>query len=405
MRKLSLSVCFIILTASLMAQDGIFNLDDLFTNGNLFPQRMSQCQWLPQGSDFIFVRGNDVVKRSATSGKEETFFTLEEVNAALKSAGMGELRRFPSMSHWISPSQVYLRVKEGYALYDLSQGRIVHTLKTVISDAANLLVDWDHARFSYTIGDNLFVCKADGQPVRVDKDGAKDVRYGHVPHRNEFGIEQGAFWSPQGNFLAFYRMDESMVTDYPLVDAQGRIATMRRIKYPMAGMTSHEVTVGVYDVATGKTVYLQTGEPRDHFLCSVTWTPDERHILVAVLNREQNHLELNKYDARTGALEGTLFEESNSRYVEPSDPLYFLPGEPDKFVYVTRRDGWKHLYLYDLSGKLLRQLTSGRWEVKTFEGFDKTGNKLYFTSNKDEIPGDRFYVLDMKKGKITDVTP
>ena len=194
------------------------------------------------------------------------------------------------------------------------------TLKTTVSDASNILVDWDHARFSYTIGDNLFVCKADGQPVRVDKDGAKDVRYGHVPHRNEFGIEQGAFWSPKGNCLAFYRMDESMVTDYPLVDAQGRIATLKNVKYPMAGMTSHEVTVGVYNMATGKTVYLQTGEPRDHFLCSVTWTPDERYLLVAVLNREQNHLELNRYDAETGALAGKLFEESNSRYVEPSDP-------------------------------------------------------------------------------------
>ena len=405
MRKLTLFVCFTILTTTLLAQGEIFNLDDLFTNGNLYPQRMGQWQWLPQGSDFIYVRGNDVVKRSASSTKEETFFSLEKVNAAMKAAGKEELRRFPSMAHWLSPSQVYLRVKEGYALYDVAQGRILHTLNTAIADAANLQVDWDHARFSYTVGDHLFVGMPDRQPVRVDKDNANEVRYGHVPHRNEFGIEQGAFWSPQGNCLAFYRMDESMVTDYPLVDAQGRIATLKKVKYPMAGMTSHEVTIGVYDVASGKTVYLQTGEPCDHFLCSVTWTPDERHILVAVLNREQNHLELNKYDAKTGAFAGTLFEESNSRYVEPSDPLYFLPNQPDQFVYVSRRDGWKHLYLYDLSGKLLKQLTSGRWEVKTFAGFDQTGSRLFFTSNKDEIPGDRFYVLDMKKGKITGVTP
>ena len=405
MRKLSLIVCLTILTATLAAQDGIFNLEDLFTNGNLYPQRMNQWQWLPQSSDFIFVRDNAVMRRPASSAKAERYFTLEDVNAAMKAAGKDAFRRFPSMAHWVSPTQVYIRVREGYALYDVSEKRIVHTLKTTVSDASNILVDWDHARFSYTIGDNLFVCKADGQPVRVDKDGAKDVRYGHVPHRNEFGIEQGAFWSPKGNCLAFYRMDESMVTDYPLVDAQGRIATLKNVKYPMAGMTSHEVTVGVYNMATGKTVYLQTGEPRDHFLCSVTWTPDERYLLVAVLNREQNHLELNRYDAETGALVGKLFEESNSRYVEPSDPLYFLPNQPDQFVYVSRRDGWKHLYLYDISGKLLKQLTSGNWEVKSFEGFDRTGTKIFFTSNKDEIPGERFYVLDIKKGKITDATP
>ena len=405
MRKLTLFVCFTILTTTLLAQGDIFNLEDLFTNGNLYPQRMAQLQWLPDGSDFIYVKGNDVVKRSATSAKEDTFFSLDEVNAALKAAGKEELRRFPSISHWLSPSQVYLRVKDGYALYDVAQKRILHTLNTAIADAANLLVDWEHARFSYTLGDHLFVGMAGKDPVRVDRDNANEVRYGHVPHRNEFGIGQGAFWSPNGSCLAFYRMDESMVTDYPLVDAQGRIATLKKIKYPMAGMTSHEVTVGVYNVASGNTVYLQTGEPRDHFLCSVTWTPDEKYILVAVLNREQNHLELNKYNATTGALEGTLFEESDSRYVEPSDPLYFVPGHPDQFVYVSRRDGWKHLYLYDLSGKLLKQLTSGPWEVKDFKGFGPKGEKLYFTSNKDEIPGDRFFVLDMKKGKITGVTP
>ena len=405
MRKLTLFVLFVTFSCLLSAQQVFFNLSDLFTNGNLYPQRLNQWQWLPQSSDFIYVRDNAVMKRSASSAKEETLVSLEDVNTALKAAGKDGFRRFPSMSHWVSPTQVYLRVKEGYALYDLSQGKILHTLSTSISDATNLLVDWEHARFSYTIGDNLFVSKAGGQPVRVDKDGAKEVRYGHVPHRNEFGINQGAFWSPEGNYLAFYRMDESMVTDYPLVDAQGRIATLKNVKYPMAGMTSHEVTIGVYDMESGRTVYLQTGEPRDHYLCSVTWTPDEKFMLVAVLNREQNHLALNKYDAKSGAFVSTLFEERNNRYVEPSDPLYFVPGHPDQFVYVSRRDGWKHLYLYDLSGKMLKQLTSGPWEVKTFAGFDQTGGKLFFTSNMDEIPGDRFYVLDMKKGKITCATP
>ena len=405
MRKLIVFIAFNCLVTLLSAQNEYFNLTDLFTNGNLYPQRMSQWQWLPQSSDFIYVRDNAVMRRPASQAKEERYVTLEDVNAAMKAAGKDVFHRFPSMAHWVSQTQVYIRVREGYALYDVSEKRIVHTLKTTVSDAANIQIDWDHARFSYTVGDNLFVCKAGGQPVRVDKDGAADVRYGHVPHRNEFGITQGSFWSPEGNFLAFYRMDESMVTDYPLVDAQGRIATLKKVKYPMAGMTSHEVTVGVYDMESGRTVYLQTGEPKDHYLCSVTWTPDEKFILVAVLNREQNHLVLNKYDARSGAFVSKLFEESNDRYVEPSDPLYFVPGHPDQFVYVTRRDGWKHLYLYDLSGKLLRQLTSGEWEVKSFEGFDPKGEKLYFTSNKDEIPGDRFFVLDMKKGKITGVTP
>lgn len=405
MRKIHLAVFFVLFAGCLSAQDKIFNLQDLFTNGNLYPQRINQWQWLPEGSDFIFERDNVLMKRSAASPKESELFSLADVNAAMKAAGKESLKRFPSMARWITPDQVYLRVKDGYVLYDVTEKKILHTLKTTVTDASNLLVDWKHARFSYTLGDHLFVCKADANPVRVNRQSEKDVRYGHVPHRNEFGIDKGAFWSPKGNYLAFYRMDESMVTDYPLVDAQGRIAKVKNIKYPMAGMASHEVTLGVYAMETGETVYLQTGEPRDQYLCSVTWTPDEEYVLVALLNREQNHLKLNKYNARTGAFAATLFEERDSRYVEPSDPLYFLPNQPDRFIYVSRRDGWKHLYLYDLSGKLLKQLTSGPWEVKEFKGFDKSGFQVFFTSNRDEITGDHFYVLDMKKGKIRRVTP
>ena len=404
MRKLIFCILFIGLGASAFAQEGIFNLNDLFTNGNLSSQRLNQWQWLPKSSDFVYVKGDTLFRRTVPSGKEASWITLEEINAALADAGLGKLKRFPGMACWISATQVYVRVKEGYALYDAAQKKIETTLKTAVGGAANLCVDWNHARFAYTVGDHLFVCRAGSEAVQVDNDNARDVRYGHVPHRNEFGIEQGAFWSPKGNCLAFYRMDESMVTDYPLVEAQGRIATLKNIKYPMAGMTSHEVTLGVYNMETGKTVYMQTGEPRDHFLCSVSWTPDEKYILMAVLNREQNHLQLNKYDAQTGAFVATLFEESSTRYVEPSDPLYFLPNQPDRFIYVTRRDGWKHFYLYDLSGRLIRQLTSGNWEVKEFRGFDQTGNKVFFTSNRDEIPGDHFYVLDLKKDGIQRIT-
>ncbi len=405
MRRISFVMCMCFLSFGLYAQDKVFDLGDLFSNGNLAAGKVNQWQWLPQSSDMVYVQGSSLMKRTMPSGKETVFVTLEEVNAALKTAGLGTLRSFPGMAKWTSSTECYFRVKEGYAAYDLGTGKISRVMKTSVPDAENLKVDFAHARFAYTIGDHLFVCKAGEEAVQIDKDGAKEVRYGHVPHRNEFGIESGSFWSPGGRCLAFYRMDESMVTDYPLVEAQGRIASLKNIKYPMAGMTSHEVTLGVYDLETGTTVYMQTGEPREQFLCSVTWTPDEQYILIALLNREQNHLKLNKYNAKTGAFVQTLFEETNDRYVEPSDPMYFLPKQPDQFLWVSRRDGWKHFYLYDLSGKLLKQLTSGPWEVKSFAGFDQTGSKLFFTSNKNEITGEQFYVLDMKKGKMQCITP
>ena len=402
MKKYFTLLCGLALMLNLSAQDKIFHLPDIFTDASLYAKRISQLHWIPQSDSYAFVEGNQLRKTDAASGTTELLLGIDELNKALSEANINvKSKRFPTIAYWDNNCIGLIRGE--YVWLNLANRKVLESI-TIDSNAERIQVDWKHRQIAYTVGSHLFVQTKD-KTVQLDKDNAKDVQYGHVPHRNEFGIEQGCFWSPKGSALAFYRMDESMVTDYPLVEAQGRIATVKNIKYPMAGMKSHEVTLGVYDMATGKTVYMQTGEPKEQFLCSVTWTPDEKHILIGVLNREQNHLKVNLYDARTGAFEKTLFEERNDRYVEPSDPMYFLPNQPDQFIYVSRRDGWKHFYLYDLTGKMLRQLTQGEWEVDEFQGFDESGNKVFFTSNKDEITGNHFYILDIKKGKIQPVTP
>jgi dipeptidyl-peptidase-4 len=172
----------------------------------------------------------------------------------------------------------------------------------------------------------------------------------------------------------------------------------------MAGLASHQVTLGVYNIENEKIIYLKTGEPAEQYLTSVTWSPNEKYIFVGVLNREQNHLKLNQYDAATGEFVKTLFEEKNARYVEPSDPLYFLPNDESKFLWVSQKSGWKHLHLYDINGKEIKQLTQGLWVVKSFEGFDTKGDKVFITSNKDEIAGTKFYSIDLKSGKMTNIT-
>ena len=116
--------------------------------------------------------------------------------------------------------------------------------------------------------------------------------YGQSVHRDEFGIVSGLFWSPNGKRLAFYRMDQSMVADYPQVDIFPRVATYNPDKYPMAGETSHQVTVGVYDVETGKTIYLQAGNPTDRYFTNIAWNPDGNSLYMFVLNRDQNDCRL-----------------------------------------------------------------------------------------------------------------
>ena len=236
----------------------------------------------------------------------------------------------------------------------------------------------------------------------VERGDGYNIVLGESVHRNEFGINGGLFWSPKSNRLAFYRMDQSMVVDYPLVNTKTREAEPKPIKYPMAGMKSHEVTVGVWDTKTEKLVYLNTRKDttvheREMYLTNIAWSPDEKYVFVAKINREQNHMWLEQYDAVSGQLVKVLFEETNPRYVEPCEPMIFTP-KGDQFLWYSMRDGYKHLYLYNLDGTLVKQVTKGEYEVEGFIQFDKKGENIFIYANKDNLAGRGVYKVNLKKG-------
>jgi dipeptidyl-peptidase-4 len=270
-------------------------------------------------------------------------------------------------------------------------------------ERANQLFDSESYNMPFTAfnkENNLFIKDRNGSEIAISDEKEKGIVFGKAVHRDEFGIDRGVFWSPNGKKLAFYRMDETMVTDYPIVDVSTRIATEKSIKYPMAGEQSHEVTIGVYDTETEKTIYLKTGEPKDRYFTNVAWSPDGKYIYIAELNREQNHMKLNRYDALSGKLEKTFFEETHPKYVEPQNPVLFVKNNDNQFIWQSQRDGYNHLYLYDTSGKLIKQLTKGDWEVTDILGFDEKGKTIYFVST-NPTPMDRhIYSVDIKSGKM-----
>ena len=250
---------------------------------------------------------------------------------------------------------------------------------------------------------NLYV---DGK--LVERGDGYNVVLGESVHRNEFGINGGLFWSPKQSRLAFYRMDQSMVVDYPLVNTKAREAEPMPIKYPMAGMQSHWVTVGVYEPATEKLIYLNTCRDttvheREMYLTNIAWSPDEKYVYIAKVNREQNHMWLEQYDAATGAFVKVLFEETNPRYVEPCEPMIFTP-KGDQFLWFSMRDGYKHLYLYNADGSLVKQVTKGEYEVEEFIQFDKKGENIFIYANKDNLAGRDAYRVNLKSGEMWCIT-
>ena len=244
---------------------------------------------------------------------------------------------------------------------------------------------------AYTQNNNLYV---NSHAVTNEPEG---IVCGQSVHRNEFGISKGTYWSPKGDLLAFYRMDESMVTQYPLVDITARTGELNNVRYPMAGMTSHKVTVGIYNPETQKTIYLNAGDPTDRYFTNISWAPDAKSLYLIELNRDQNHAKLCQYNAETGELMGTLFEETHPKYVEPQHPIVFLPWDSNKFIYQSQRDGFNHLYLYGTDGKLIKQLTEGKWLVSDILGFNTQRKEVIF--NAVDALGSSNFAVNVTSGK------
>ncbi len=258
---------------------------------------------------------------------------------------------------------------------------------------------------AYLNGNNIEIIKSDGSKITVTKDTVDGIVNGSsVVHRNEFGISKGMWWSPDDKKLLYYRKDESMVSNYPLPQWDTRVATIKDIRYPMAGMKSEEVTLNIFNTETGEYVQLQTGEPKEQYLTIVTWDPSSDFVFVGVLNRGQDHLKLNKYNAKNGELVQTLFEESSSTWVEPQVALEFIPNKPDQFLYQTDKDGFNQLYLYNTQGKLVKNLGYKDVIVTDFQGFDAKGNKGYYIGASNQGMERHLFEVDLKSGKTSQLT-
>ena len=392
------------LTLSLpMAAQKLFTLEDLNFGGTnyhkLQPKNMFLTWW---GDQLVETDVEECKLIDVKTGKKKKLFTLDDINKWAKSDE--EANRY--VRHLMNatfpyPDQPLVAVgnKKSFLLLNFMTHEIVWQ-DSISGQEAN---DWNKVSkaTAYVENHQLFVVDSEGKKHQLSTDGSREIVYGQSVHRNEFGIDKGTFWSPDGQRLAFYRMDQSMVADYPQVDIFPREATYEPDKYPMAGMTSHKVTVGVYDLKTDKTVYLQAGDPTDRYFTNIAWSPDAKTVYMFELNRGQNDCHLVSYNAETGQKIAELYRETSEKYVEPMHPIEFLPWDSDKFVMQSQRDGYNHLYLYDKQGKLLSQLTSGPWVVQQMLGFNQKDKSIIIASNEKNAIQRNIYSVNIKTGKRT----
>ncbi len=308
------------------------------------------------------------------------------------------------------------KIKGVEGVHSLYQTSFPEAGKTIVK-IGNQLINWkkgtvenDNTPQAYVRDYQLYVKDAKGEH-KLTTDGSRNIVYGQSVHRDEFGISGGIYWNPQHTLLAFYRMDQSMVSDYPLVDipeldwkpatGESRTAKFAPEKYPMAGETSHKVTVGVYDVKTGNTLYLKAGDPTDRYFTNITWDAEGNTIYMFELNRDQNDCRLVSYNAATGEKIAELYRETDAKYVEPQHPIMFLPWDSSKFILQSQKDGYNHIYLFSKDGKELKQITKGKWVVMDILGFNKKKKSIIIASNELSPIQRNLFSVDVNTGKRT----
>ena len=381
-----------------MSAQKLFTLEDLNYGGNNFhnmvPKNRYTAWW---GDQLVRTDAEFCALIDKNTGKETRLFSLDDVNQWVGTAGNIKVRSF-YYATFPYPNQplVLLTASKTRMLVNWKTKQLVWKQDTKDESSA----DWNaqSRAVAFVKGDNLYVCNAQGTHKQLTKDGSRDIVYGQSVHRDEFGIYKGTFWSNDGQKLAFYRMDQSMVADYPLVDIDTRIATETPIRYPMAGEKSHLVTVGIYDLKTDKTVYLNTGDPTDRYFTNIAWAPDGKLIYLIELNRAQNHYSLDAYDATTGNKTATLYTESSDKYVHPMHAITFLPWDNSRFILQSEKDGYNHLYLFDTSGKQIKQLTTGKWIVVDLMRFNAKTKEAIILSTEASPIQNNLYAVNLQTG-------
>ena len=402
-----------------------FTLEDLNFGGhnyyNMIPQSR-YCTWW--GDQLVRLEGDACYLVNKTNGKETKLFDKSEVNqwiAPTRSIKVNSLggAQFP----YADKSVVVLR--DGANIYTVDFKKHSLVSDTEIADGDNLLESNNKSgAMAILRGKNLFL-RLGMKEWQLSKDGSREIVYGQSVHRDEFGIHKGTFFSNDGTKLAFYRMDQSMVVDYPQVkipeidyfnhpETQTCSAIAAPDKYPMTGETSHEVTVGVFDSATGKTVYLKAGDPKDRYFTNISWSPDDKTIYMFELNRDQNDCRLVSYDATTGEKTGELYRETDEKYVEPQHPIVFLPWDNSQFIMQSQKDGYNHLYLctlgkhgsrmaHNTESLEIKQLTQGKWVILDVLGFNTKRKSIIIASNEISPIQRNLFAVDVKTGKRTRV--
>ena len=361
--------------------------------------KLTGLQWITSTSNYVYYTDawTKMVTASTKNSTVKELVTLTEINTALGT----KIKNFFG-TDWVDANTLLISDSGKYFTYSIAtkSGKL---LQETLETFENVTFDKAKNVIAFTEENNLYILNKNKEKIAVTFNLDKNIVSGQAVSRSEFGISGGIFWSPKSSLLAFYQKDETDVANYPILDITETPGKLINIKYPMIGQKSEKPKVGIYNLATSKTVFISPRNNQDDYLTNLSWTPDEKYILIAEVNRSQNDMCLNVYDALSGKFIRTILNEMNEAWVEPEHDAFFPNPASSNFVWFSEKDGFQQLYYYTIEGKLIKQLTNNKFPVREIISANATGTEIYFKATGEIGTNMLAYKVDLK-GKQTLIT-
>jgi dipeptidyl-peptidase 4 len=376
-------------------------------------------EWSPDGKQLSFLQKtgqgpdarNELRVMDVATGQQRTLIDAEKLATLLPASktlppqqtGLGR----------VTPRR-YLWSRDGHAIVFISGANLIwYDLRTQSSKQLLISnkpvedpkISPDSRWVSFIREHNLWVVSIEsGKETQVTRGGSEDFLEGELDwvYPEELDIHTAYWWSPDSQRLAFLEMDERQVTKYPIVDYLSYTGETHTMRYPKAGDANPMVRVGIVGTTGGKISWVETGKDTDIYIARVDWLPDSQRLAIQLINRAQNRLDLMLANAETGAALA-IHTEMDRYWVNVTDDLYFF-RDGKRFLWSSERGGFRHLYLYDIGGNEVEQLTSGNWEVMGVEEVDEARGYIYFTSTEKSPIERHLYRISLADKKITRLT-
>jgi dipeptidyl-peptidase 4 len=381
------------------------SVEDFSINSTFQNKSVTGINWMKDGKYYTSLVENRILKYSITSGQvvDTVFDAVVFPSLEIKSYALSEKEDKVLIASEVK--SIYRRsfVAE-YFVYDVRSKNLKKL--SVNGKQSYATFSPDGSKIAFVRNNNLFyVTLPDMNEVQITDDGKfNSIINGTTDwvYEEEFGFVEGFFWSPDNRKIAFYKFDETEVKEYNLqVWGKKSYPVDYKFKYPKAGETNSKVEIWIYDVTTKEKVIADLGTEKDIYVPRVKWTNSKDILSIRKLNRLQNEQQLLHVDATDGKANVVIAEKSDTYIdVEHVDDLLYLK-DGKQFLYTTEQDGFKHVYLYSMDGKKIRQITSGQFEVTSFVGLDEKTKTFYYVSTETSPIERQFYSIQLDGKKKT----